>query len=82
MLGLCCCSGFSLVVAAGGYALAAVSQLLLLQSTGSAVEAHRLSSSLACGICPDQASNLCLLHWQVDSLPLCHQGNPGTQSLN
>ena len=24
----------------------------------------------------DQGSNLCLLHWQVDSSPLSHQGNP------
>ena len=23
-----------------------------------------------------QESNLCLLHWQVDSLPLSHQGSP------
>ena len=28
------------------------------------------------GIFPDQGSNLCLLHWQVDSLPLSHQGRP------
>ena len=26
--------------------------------------------------CPDQGSNPCLLHWQVDSLPLSHQGSP------
>ena len=26
--------------------------------------------SLACGIFPDQGSNKCLLHWQVNSLPL------------
>ena len=26
-----------------------------------------LSCSVACGIFPDQGSNLCLLHWQVDS---------------
>ena len=25
-----------------------------------------------CGIFPDQESNLCLLHWQADSLPLSH----------
>ena len=31
---------------------------------------------MACGIFPDQGSNLCPLHWQVDSLPLDHQGNP------
>ena len=28
------------------------------------------------GIIPDQGSNLCLLHWQVDSLLLSHQGSP------
>ena len=33
-----------------------------------------LSCSAACGIFPDQGSNLCLLHWQADSLPLGHQG--------
>ena len=27
------------------------------------------------GIFPVQGSNLCLLHWQVDSLPLSHQGS-------
>ena len=36
-----------------------------------------LSSSAACGIFPDQGSNPHLLHWQVDSLPLSHQGSPG-----
>ena len=29
-----------------------------------------------CGIFPDQDSNPCLLHRQVDSLPLSHQGSP------
>ena len=28
------------------------------------------------GIFPTQGSNPCLLHWQVDSLPLSHQGSP------
>ena len=28
------------------------------------------------GIFLTQGSNLCLLHWQVDSLPLSHQGRP------
>ena len=52
--------------------------------TGSVAVAHRLSScvshrlncSAACGIFPDQGSNLCLLYWQVNSYPLSHQGNP------
>ena len=30
----------------------------------------------ACGIFPDQGWNLCLLHWQADSLPLSLQGSP------
>ena len=38
--------------------------------------AHRLSSSAACGIFPDQGSNPCPLHWQADSQPLRHQGSP------
>ena len=44
----------------------------------SVVAAHRLSCSLACGIFPDQGSNLCTLHWQADAYPLHHQGNPFT----
>ena len=35
-----------------------------------------LVALLPCGIFPDQKSNLCLLHWQADSLPLSHQRNP------
>ena len=30
----------------------------------------------ACGIFPDQGSNLCPSHYQADSLPLDHQGSP------
>ena len=30
---------------------------------------------------PDQGWNLCLLHWQADSLPLSHQGSPICISL-
>ena len=42
----------------------------------SVVMAHRLGCSVSCGIFPDQGLNLCLLHWQVDSLPVSHQGSP------
>ena len=28
------------------------------------------------GLFPTQGSDLCLLHWQVNSLPLSHQGSP------
>ena len=38
--------------------------------------AHGLSCSEIFGILLDQGSNACLLHWQVDSFPLSHQGNP------
>ena len=31
---------------------------------------------MVCGIFLDQGSNLCPLHWQVDSQPLRHQGSP------
>ena len=55
-----------------------------LSSRSSWAPDHRLSSfvaqglgcSAACGILPDQGLNLCLLHWQVDSFPLSHQGSP------
>ena len=48
-----------------------------LSSCGSQALEHRLNScGTACGIFPDQGSNPCLLHWQVDSLPLSQQGKP------
>ena len=53
-----------------------------LQRTGLIVVAHGLSCSLACGILPNQGSNRCLLHWQVDSLPPSHQGSPFLLFLN
>ena len=87
MLGLCCCMGFSLVESRG-YSLAAVHRLLTavaslvaaprLWSTGSAVVGHECNCSATCGIFPDQGSNLCLLHWQADSLPQGHQGSPSS----
>ena len=78
--------GLSLVVASGGHsslrcAGLALSWPLLLRSTGSrhagsVVVAHGPSRSAACGIFPDQGSNLYPLHWQADSQPLRHQGSP------
>ena len=38
-----------------------------LQLPGSVVAAHELSCSEACGIFPNQGSNLYALHWQADS---------------
>ena len=37
--------------------------------------AHGSGHFTACGVISDQGWNLCLLHWQADSLPLSHQGN-------
>ena len=50
------------------------------ESTGSVVVAHGCSGSSACGIFLDQGLNPCLLLWQVDSLPVSHQGSPGIHS--
>ena len=78
--------GLSPVVASGGHsslrcAGRSPSRPLLLRSTGSrragsVVVAHGPSCSVACGIFPDQGTNLCPLHRQADSQPLCHQGSP------
>ena len=78
--------GLSLVVASGGHSSSRCMGLslwrpLLLQSTGSrcagsVIVAHGPSCSAACGIFPDQGSNLCPLHWQADSQSLRHQGSP------
>ena len=78
--------GLSLVAASGGHSSSRCAGLslswpLLLRSTGSrragsAAVAHGPSCSTACGIFPDQGSNLCPLHWQADSQPLRHQGSP------
>ena len=53
-----------------------------LESTGSAVVAQGLSCSVACGIIPDERSNLGLLHWQEDSLPLSHHESPHPSFVN
>ena len=78
--------GLSPVVASGGHSSSrcaglSPSQPLLSRSTGSrragsVIVAHGPSRSAACGILPDQGSNLCPLHRQADSQPLRHQGSP------
>ena len=78
--------GLSLVTSSGGHSSSRCAGLsllrpLLLWSTssrraGSVIVAHGPSCSAACGILPDQGSNPCALHWQADSQPLRHQGNP------
>ena len=80
--------GLSLVAASGVQSSSrcaglSLSRPLLLWSTGSrragsVVVAHGPSRSTACGIFPDQGSNLCTLHRQVDSQPLRHLGSPSS----
>ena len=41
--------------------------------------AHGLSCSAAGGIFLSQGSNTCLLRWQMDSYPPCHQGSPNVR---
>ena len=45
-----------------------------LHLPGSVAAVHGLSCSSA-GISPDQGPNLCLLHWQADSVPPSHRGS-------
>ena len=68
--------GLSLFMVSGDYSLAVVRRLLMavasrcraraLDTQPSVVVAHGLSRCAACGILPDQGSNLCPLPWQVD----------------
>ena len=89
VLGLHCCMDFSLPMASG--AAAGLLSRCGAQAShcggfsrcrAQALErrpvlvVHELSCSLACGIFLDQGLNLCLLHWQADSLPLSYQGSP------
>ena len=86
---LCCservfhCGGFSRCGARALGTRASVVVARGLSSCGFPALEHRLSScvhglscSAACGIFPDQGSNPCPLHWQVDFQPLCHKGSP------
>ena len=92
MLGLRCCKGFSLVEESRGYSLVVVCRLLItvafccgpqaLGCVGSVVVVRVLRCSVAYGFFPDQGSNTCLLHWQVYSLSLNHQGSPRHYFLN
>ena len=77
---------------AGHCCLVAKSQLTLYETPRAVARPSPLSMSpldfpgkntgvgchfLLQGPCPTQGSNLCLLHWQVDSLPLSPQVRPG-----
>ena len=83
MLSLCCCAwAFSTYTERGILSscdapASHLQWLLLLWSGGSRVVVVKgLGCSTACGIFLDQGSNLCLLHWQENSLPRSHQGSP------
>ena len=69
--------GFFRCRARGSRAWASVAAAPRLTNTGSVVAVHRLSCSVACGIFPDQGWNPPVLYWQVNSLPLSHQGGLG-----
>ena len=56
--------GLSLVAASGSYSCCGAWPLAIWVSV---VVVHRLSCPTEHGIFPDQGSNLCPLHWQVDS---------------
>ena len=74
--------GLSLVVASGHYSSLQCAgfslRWLLPRAPGhvgfSSCGTKGLRCSTAFGIFPDQGLNQCLLHWQVDSHPLYHQG--------
>ena len=51
-------------------------QFPMFYNIGLTVAVHGLSCLEACETFSSQESNLSLLHWQVDSLSLSHQGNP------
>ena len=52
-----------------------------LNSTDSIAVVHGLGCSAVCGVSQDSGSNPRLLHWQVDSWPLGHEGSPVPQLL-
>ena len=60
----------------GGFFCGARFQRARLSSCVSVVLVHELCCSMACGIFLDQDLNPYLWQWQVDSLPLSHQGSP------
>ena len=70
------CTGFSLWWLLLWTAGSRVHRLHWLQLAGSEVVAQGLSSSVACGILPDQGLNRGPLNQQADSYPVYHQGSP------
>ena len=70
------CGDFSCCGARALGAWASVVAAYGLQNTGSVVVWYGLRCSEACGLFPGRGLHSYLLHWQVDSLPLSHQGSP------
>ena len=70
------CGGFSCGAwAPGRKGISSCSSWAVEQNRGSVVM-HGLGCFSAYGIFLDQGWNLCLLHWQVGSLPLSHEESP------
>ena len=85
VLGLPCCTSFSLVARIPGSLIGRVWPFHSggfscgtqdLEALASVTVAWWPSCSTACGIVPHQGLNPPLLYWQVDSLPLSHKGSP------
>ena len=70
-----CCTPFSSCGTRASHCSGFSRRAQALEHVGSVVVAHGLSCPIARGIFTDQEWNLCLLHWQVDSQPLDHQGS-------
>ena len=62
-------------------ARASLAMASLAGSSTWVVVVRGLSCSVEWGLFLDQGWNLCLLHWQADSLPLSHQGSPASWLL-
>ena len=68
------CSGFSCGAQALGTGASVLAASRSYHAGSNAVQ--RLNCSAACGIFPEKGLSPCLLHYQVDSLPLSYQGSP------
>ena len=53
-----------------------------MRRTDSVVVVNGLSYFMTRGIVPDQESNPCSLHWQVDSYPVDHQGSSSDRDIS
>ena len=78
MLCLCCCMGFSSpwLLLLLSRALGHGAQWLRFPGSRAQAQSFRCTDLVALRHV-DQGLNLCLLHWQVDSISLNHHGSPG-----